>query len=529
MFERTRKKVLALAVSALTVASVGFVTPAFAADEPIYDINDAMLNKVVLGPEDTDTSADTYVFHFAGGGEVVEGDASIGQERDAIYADGVKQDVTTLKLGDTVPTIGDVQLNGFALNSTNTLTNGQVAQGVAQKSIADILSGVEFPHAGVYTYVVTESQVSLGTTNMTEGYYVNASQAEYILRIRVSNTYTGTNSEFGSTALTIEGVTVEQTKDDNGEPIEGDKIDPQYPTTTGEERHKIDQTAAGETPESNQLAGDGRGRNVPGFTFANEYIKGGAFVVKKLYDGDHSDRTKYSTVELVVYSEAATNQDAQGACLTYVIEGEGIDKTDNKDEFGEHRKLNGIESDIEQNNHYMAVFDSDGYARVKADLKEDSVIRITGEFGPYNPEYASENPEGNKRMILSTSGLLAGQDYYVIERDPGNYEPTGYVYIGTDNTVDPRKDPNGMETKQKLTTAATDPADSTQINAGALLMHYVASGSQTTAFVVNKIDETKVSPTGILINNLPYILMIGIPVGVFALLFVSKRRRNTAV
>ena len=55
-----------------------------------------------------------------------------------------------------------------------------------------------------------------------------------------------------------------------------------------------------------------------------------------------------------------------------------------------------------------------------------------------------------------------------------------------------------------------------------------ASGSATTIFVVNSIDEAKVSPTGIFIDNLPYILMIGVPLVVFAGMFVAKRRGNAA-
>jgi hypothetical protein len=52
--------------------------------------------------------------------------------------------------------------------------------------------------------------------------------------------------------------------------------------------------------------------------------------------------------------------------------------------------------------------------------------------------------------------------------------------------------------------------------------------SDTTVFVVSHIDENKVAPTGVLIDNLPYVLMIGIPVVVFAGMFVMKRRRNAA-
>ena len=41
-------------------------------------------------------------------------------------------------------------------------------------------------------------------------------------------------------------------------------------------------------------------------------------------------------------------------------------------------------------------------------------------------------------------------------------------------------------------------------------------------------DPNKVSPTGIFVDNLPYILMIGVPLVVFAGMFVAKRRGNAA-
>jgi hypothetical protein len=282
-----------------------------------------------------------------------------------------------------------------------------------------------------------------------------------------------------------------------------------------------------------------RGREVNGFTFANEYIKGGSFQVKKLYDGEHSDRTKYSFVELTVFSAAAANPNAHGCVLTYVIEGDGIDETEgNQDGDGERRKLNGIKQDIVQNNHYMATFNDQGWCKLKAYLKEGSVIRVTGEFGPYNAEYEDESPHGDRRMVLSTNGLLQGQVFYVIERDPGNYTPTGHVYVGEEASADPRVSATGMTTTNALTNSMTDETDpipndqpsytQATLAEGALFVKGSATGSATTVFVVNKIDESMVTPTGIFVDNLPYILMVGAPLIIFAGMFVAKRRESAA-
>ena len=530
MFKKLGNGRLALAFAMVAVFCLGFAAPALAEEEHTYLPGDAKLTKVIIAPIGTDASQDEYVFQFAGGGTVTE-------SGDKLSSDGVTQDNATIKKDDVVPTIPDVKLTGMPLTATNSLTNGQLGQTVVQKSILEILTekNIEFPHAGVYTYEVTEKSA---TTKIADGTYINASQAKYVLRIRVENAKTDTSSALGNTELNVASVIVEQLKNDNGDDKTG-KVDPTYPQTNND--GKISFISQGNAPEENKLAGDARGREVDGFTFANEYIKGGSFQVKKLYDGTYSDRTKYTSVELVVYSAAAANPNAHGCVLTYVIEGEGIDTTENnQDDDGEHLKLNAV-YDIPQANHYMQRFNDNGWCYIKADLKEGSVIRVTGEFGPYNALYEKEAPNGkDRRMTLSTSGLLQGQTYYVIERFPGDYEPTGYEYVGENATVDPRVSSNGMATTLKLNNSVQDPTDippkeyennpdlyqHRTIEAGCLLATGTVSGSATTYFVVNKIDEDKVIPTGIFINNLPYILMVGVPLVVFAGMFVAKRRES---
>ena len=490
-----------------------------------------MLTKVIVAPNNTNASQDTYVFHFAGDGEVTE-------SNDKVYSGGVEQDYASIKVGDIVPTINDVTLKGVALTDTNSLTNGQSMQAVVRKPISEILTGVTFPHAGVYTYVVTERSA---TTKLSDGTYIIASQAQYTLRVRVENTKTGSSSELGNEELTIKSVTVERTKDDDGKE-EKEKVDPTYPTVT--DVNKISETASNESPEQNKLAGDERGRNVNGFTFANQYVKGGAFQVKKLYDGAYSDRTKYTRVELVIYSAAAANPDSQGMVVTYRIDGEGIDATENnQDTDGEHMRLNGIYDDIAQVSDCMQRFNDNGWCYIKANLKEGSSIRITGVFGPYDAAYADKAPNGkDRRETLSTTGLLQGQTFYVIERFPGDYAPTGYVYVGENSEADPRVSASGMTEVPKLSSDTTDPTDvppaeydnnpdaynKAKLDAGTLLVNGVATGSATTVFVVNEIADDKVAPTGIFIDNLPYILMVGIPVAVFGVMFANRLRKNSA-
>ena len=226
----------------------------------------------------------------------------------------------------------------------------------------------------------------------------------------------------------------------------------------------------------------------------------GAFQVKQLYHVDDrtSDRANHFDVELAVYYEVTTAPDAQGSCLTYVIEGNGIDCSDNLDEGGNHRTLNGV-YDIEQANHPMVVFDEGGWATVKAKLSEKDVLRVTGVFGPYDPMFVSSAPNGkDQRKTCSTDGLLTGMTFYVIERDPGIYEPTGYVYAGDDATADPNVSAYGMTKTEKLSASEPDPTVHMDENpralpAGALLVQGEATGSSQTVFVVNMINYSKLS------------------------------------
>jgi hypothetical protein len=125
---------------------------------------------------------------------------------------------------------------------------------------------------------------------------------------------------------------------------------------------------------------------------------------------------------------------------------------------------------------------------------------------------------------------LVGQQFYVIEATPGDYRPTGYVYVGDESGVDPRTSSAGMTVTQNLgdETEGTSPVDGSTVPYFGLLLDGEATGGATTVFVVNTLDENKVSPTGIFIDNLPYILMVGVPLVVFAGLFVARRRGNAA-
>ena len=128
------------------------------------------------------------------------------------------------------------RLQGITLTTDNSLTNGQLGQTVVQKSLSEILGGVTFPHAGIYTYEVTQTSA----TSDSGTAYIAASKAKYCLRIWVKNAKIEGNSELGDTSLAIDYVTVQRLLKDDGtekkEKIDGvekpvyEKVDPTYPT-----------------------------------------------------------------------------------------------------------------------------------------------------------------------------------------------------------------------------------------------------------------------------------------------------------
>ena len=524
MFKKAKRRGAALVAVLTTALGLGFATPALA-DETLYaELSNAYLTKVIDAPLGTNATGDVYVFHFAGGGEVTEKNDNTDQGPIPIYSDGVKQDVTTLSVHDVVPTIPDVTLKGANITADNSQSKGKYQRSIVQKPLSEILVNIKWPHAGVYTYDVTESSAS---TKLNE-YYINASKAQYLLRVRVKNAHTGENSVLNDTQTIIEGVTVEQLKKNNGEALDsGVKVNPTYPQ---KEANSNKVAAEGDASVDNwHEIEEGK---LPGFTFTNTYVHGGSFTVKKLYDGAFSDRTKLSTVELKIYSEAAVKSTNENPirCVSYVVENGGVDLTkNNMDSQGEHARLNGV-YDVAQANHSMAMFDEDGWCYITAGLKEGSCIRITGEYGEYSPDYEKVAPNHkDRRRTFCATGLLDGHKYYVEERNLGHYRPTGYVYIGTNASADPRKDDTGMTRKNHVGDSPINDKDGNELFAAwDLSVEGTTEGSATTVFVVNVLDENKVSVTGVLIDNLPYILMVGIPVAVFTAMFVAKLRENAA-
>ena len=505
MFKKLKWGAVALA-SALLAGSLGLAAPALADDVPTGTTVNSYLTKVIDGPEDTDATSDIYTFHFDGDG-VVTKDEDSGK----LMADGVEQNTTgkdanadnypdTVKEGDVVPAIADLHLKGKKLDSNHALKNDTVSQSTSRASFSYILgedgatcadsndgnrTRITFPHAGVWTYRVTETSATRG---VSDGTSITRSRASYLLRVFVKNI---TNAD-GTETTVVDGVTIEQETTDEGTEIpeaQREKTDPTYP--------KVDDTTGKITKESptqtegtrTTPAGDQRGREVYGFTFANEYVKGNTLVVEKSVEGDYGDKAnKLYKVTLTIHDAAAP----AGSCITYQVD-KGEDTTEGK------KTLDGVQS----NNSDMVEFKGDGSPIViTANLQHGGTITVTGLYGFLH--------NGSRTKL--TDGLKATTKYDIAEAALTDYTPSVYIH---------KTNAPGTTAEAKKATTETY----TSAKGSALKTSGEVGNDGGYVYLVNTFDDVTVTPTGILINNLPYVLMVGIPVAVGVAMFVNKRRQ----
>lgn len=465
---------------------------------PAVQPSEAKLTKVIDAPLDTDASNDTYTFHFAGGGMATVDPADSSK----VVSDGVQQD-KTITVGNIVPVIDDVTLKGRNVTDANSVGSGTFRQTTVQTTLAYILgldnsdggkpydgapdrNLISFQHAGVYTYVVTESVAH----SEIVGEYVIKSKASYKLRIYVMS----------GTSPTIEYLTVEKISHDEGTdtnpPV---KVDSTTPVT--DEQGRITQDGV---PIASP-AGDFRGREVNGFTFANEYVKGGHFIVENKIEGAFANRNKLFPTTLTIEDSAAP----QGSCLTYTVQG------------GEDATLDSMQIDGRNDLTETCVeFKGNGAPlRIQARLHDGGRIVITGLYGV--KQGAPVDAAGNTRNKLA-DGPNQGSMYSVSEifEDDDPYRVRGSVFGTASVQVD---DSGGVVSEPVMTvegnTTGLAIGNPKQLTLG-------TSGEYV--LVVNSLDVQDVSPTGLVSRHLPRILLIGLPVAMLvawiAFRYLRKKR-----
>lgn len=496
MLGKYRKKWAAIACSLLTALSLGMPAVALAEDGDIEakSVSEAHLTKVLNAPigdsGHTYAENDEFTFTFT---------AIKGRENPAVVAVEDCPVIKPLVLRGVDMEIGTVENPGSALDG------GTFGQSVSSATFAYILGmegaeppypdaqpvserTVTFPHAGEYTYQVVESgsSVKIDYTSID-------SKASYIVRIIVKNGDDG--------KLVPSLVLADSEKDDFGKDRTG-KVDVSLP--------ELSDTKDTIKTDDNKAVGE-QGCNVPGLTFANQYISGGNFVIEKIVEGDYGDKTKWYEYELIITDDMALPDSA----ITYTIsssKGEMISED------------SGMLDNVMSEGPYNCFkFGEDQHElHIKFKLKDGGKFTINGVWGtvasePIEGQGTDETPDYRKKWA---TGLNANTEFTLIEKGETNYTAKAYVY-GKANVTPPTFDGN------KDTTVDPEDIDTETGNKNEGVSITSKAGTDGThVFVVNKFDDSAVSLTGIFINNLPYILMIGVPLVVFAVMFARRRRAS---
>ena len=331
------------------------------------------------------------------------------QMADGITTPNVTFTFDFAKVTSDAPDITDAEIIYTSADKDSDVQNGLAE---IQKSTGNILENVTFPHAGIFTYTVTEN----GTDD--EGYGMNYSEASYRMNVYVKNNEAGTG-------VYVYSVEIRKTTNDDGTDAGNTKVeDP--------------------TPDSGEGAG---------MLFTNVYTSGGgstdpdadALTISKTVAGEYGDKTKDFTFS-VTLNKAAT---VSGATATYQgkIGAETIDFT------------TGTPEEIQLHDGESLVFED----------------------------------------------LPAGTTYTVAETGAEGYTPSASVVEnGGEAVVTNGTEGQNLSVENKL----------------------VGTGANSTAFTNTYDVAGDITPTGIIINNLPFILLIVVAAAGIAFYVVSRRRFN---
>lgn len=503
MLGKFKKGWVALACSLLMALVLGVALPALAAegDDNRAALREAQLVKVISAPRSdqvVEADKDRYTFKF-----------TVAETQE----DGVSN--------SEVPAIDDLILRGVEMTGTD---SSNVTDGLMQSVVAAKLSYilgmsnddlpyedasaralVKFPHAGVYTYIVTEAD----TDTAGSGFVCLDSAASYKLRILVSNdnsAYDITGQDADAGKLVADMVTVEELTDDYGNPGDG-KINPSNPEIyNGQKIVNKDLSAENPNdPATYKVAGDPSGINVDGFTFGNRYIKGGDFVIEKKVEGTYGDKTKYFDYTLTI-----TDSRAQiDAAVTYDISGGKISDETPDDGIIEYADAAG------RARCFTWKAGEDGNVNpvltIKFTLRDGGKFTITGLWG-FPITVQNESGEQVLQRENLAQGLNSGTMFTVDEKAAEYYTASAVVYGNESATYGSDGGNAHPAVGENKDFSFTD----------------YSGVDGTHVYVVNTFDDDSISFTGIFIDNLPYIVMIAAPLAVFAVMFARRRRANAA-
>lgn len=300
------------------------------------------------------------------------------------------------------------------------------------KQSANIFNGVNFPHAGVYIYEVTED----GTDDT--GYGMDYSEAVYTMRVYVKNKTTG--------GTYVASVTAEKTTDDDGATIAGgEKVDP--------------------TPDDD--SSDGISNE---FAFVNTFTKKGGS------EGDDND----DDIPDPIPGENDPEYPAYAEKVASLVV--------NKTIKGEYANMNDVFT-FSLTLQKSPTSDETNYV---------GTVYTRGIAGGTQYEFVSGQATS---FTLGNNQLLVFEDL-----------PAGTTYTVTETTVD------DYVTTTELIENGVAKSDGETVSA-------LVGEKDNYAKYTNTFKDNDITPTGIIINNLPFVVMI-VLAGVGIVFFVITRRRK---
>ncbi len=415
---RRRLPAIVLAV----VMCMGTAASAFAAGDPILGTEAAparaAITKKLTMPIGTPTPGATFTFH--------------------VQPISVDERITTADLA-TMPALGDVTI---AFNASDTGANDPNTKTIV-KQTGNLFSGINFPHAGVYVYKVTEDQAVSGYVPSANEAYL-FSPAEYTLTVYVKNGINGLYVAAVASRIAV-------LDSSNGNSVVGDKVDP---TPDGDPGIEGDYSKMIFTNIYSKTAG--------GVDSTDPTDK--ALTISKDVTGDYADKTKYFTFDVV-----AKKPDVIPGAVTYM-----------------------------------------------AYVLDESGNIITS---PEN--YATLQTDGNNKYYISFS---AGTSMTVNLKHGQRLAFTD-LHIGASYDVTEAAVLNYIASLEYVVNGGTpESANNTVANVQLGINNKFIGVNQNSAAFTNAYQT--ITPTGVVINNLPFVMILILAAGSFMAFVVVKSRKK---
>ncbi|MDO4537168.1 MAG: hypothetical protein Q4B54_03320 [Coriobacteriales bacterium] len=570
--KRMCKKLSALfALCAVAMAVFGFAVPGAQADVTATDVENLHLQKLTHAPQNHFAADQRFYFTFTPASDEYGTGATTADTPAAGNIVGAQDDNLIAKVDGTTDAIE----SGEAY--TRTGQSGlemQVGEDYSRENLDGkvfLPIASEFPHAGVYAYVVTENANVNGQVIDAVTY----SQAQYIMRVYVTNTQIE-NAEKGLTsANAYPTVTLERIKTDDGQTTLADeqigkstdnttnnlsdKVGKVNPTTlTNVIRNSSEEDA--NTQFHNNNKGDGSGSanedyvvdsnttysacppNVfksayaKGFEFYNDYNKSAntKLTFTKLVDGEYGDKlTQYFDFEMdirLAEEHIALSND-------YVAKHEGSERLDYYKSI-ENAVKTAFTNDLGlQSSDYTIswkLLDASGseitvnqgaYAQLQATASDSLILHATFK-AKHGDTFTIANviPESSGYAVtetgLSSIPYTPSASYsQVVTSTENRNVAEGEVKTGPDGS--------------NLYTYTTSQRDNSYTGGDTYeVKNWDSSTSalptkvfnQSSITITNTYKENAVTPTGIFVANAPYLILVGVPVVGLVVWFVRRRQ-----